>query len=202
MYYIGKVTFLHTVLHVDSLTERHWCIWSSDVQPNHRPNWQWMMIIIQIFLCSLFWSMLLNINLQRKQLGIKNGLTTAQYIDMCCSSMCFSIQYFYFNNPIKNSLVPHQDACDYQIFNQLWTNVLYSSVLTAVIFGAMAVGQNSSFAPDYAEAKVSASRMFSLFDSVPSIDAYSDEGHKPVRYYTIAQNNRQLIVVLVLYMLS
>ncbi|XP_039267518.2 ATP-dependent translocase ABCB1-like [Styela clava] len=52
-------------------------------------------------------------------------------------------------------------------------------VLTAVIFGAMAVGQNSSFAPDYAEAKVSASRMFKLFDSKPTIDAYSDEGHKP-----------------------
>jgi len=44
----------------------------------------------------------------------------------------------------------------------------------------MAVGQNSSFAPDYAEAKMSASRMFALFEKVPTIDAYSDEGHKPV----------------------
>nr|CAB3219614.1 multidrug resistance protein 1-like [Phallusia mammillata] len=52
-------------------------------------------------------------------------------------------------------------------------------VLTAVIFGAMAVGQNSSFAPDYAEAKVSASRMFLLFEREPPIDAYSDSGHKP-----------------------
>ena len=52
--------------------------------------------------------------------------------------------------------------------------------MTAVIFGAMAVGQNSSFAPDYAEAKMSASRMFALFEKVPMIDAYSDEGHKPV----------------------
>ena len=59
-------------------------------------------------------------------------------------------------------------------------NFFTSRVLTAVIFGAMAVGQNSSFAPDYAEAKMSASRMFALFEKVPTIDAYSDEGHKPV----------------------
>uniref|UniRef100_F6S2T0 Bile salt export pump n=1 Tax=Ciona intestinalis TaxID=7719 RepID=F6S2T0_CIOIN len=52
-------------------------------------------------------------------------------------------------------------------------------VLTAVIFGAMAVGQNSSFAPDFAEAKVSARRMFALFDQTPEIDAYSDEGASP-----------------------
>jgi len=42
------------------------------------------------------------------------------------------------------------------------------------------MGQNSSVAPDYAEAKTSASRMFALFEKVPTIDAYSDEGHKPV----------------------
>uniref|UniRef100_H2ZPC0 Bile salt export pump n=1 Tax=Ciona savignyi TaxID=51511 RepID=H2ZPC0_CIOSA len=52
-------------------------------------------------------------------------------------------------------------------------------VLTAVIFGAMAVGQNSSFAPDYAEAKVSARRMFALFDRKPEIDVYSDKGASP-----------------------
>ena len=27
---------------------------------------------------------------------------------------------------------------------------------------------------------MSASRMFALFEKVPTIDAYSDEGHKPV----------------------
>uniref|UniRef100_H2ZPB9 Bile salt export pump n=1 Tax=Ciona savignyi TaxID=51511 RepID=H2ZPB9_CIOSA len=53
-------------------------------------------------------------------------------------------------------------------------------VITAVIFGAMAVGQNSSFAPDYAEAKVSARRMFALFDRTPEIDVYSDKGASPV----------------------
>jgi len=51
-----------------------------------------------------------------------------------------------------------------------------------VIFGAMAVSQNSTFAPDYAEAKVSAQRMFALFDKKPSIDAYSKDGLTPVRY--------------------
>ena len=44
----------------------------------------------------------------------------------------------------------------------------------------MAVSQNSSFAPDYAEAKVSASRLFSLFDREPVIDPSSDKGHAPV----------------------
>ena len=55
-----------------------------------------------------------------------------------------------------------------------------SRVLTAILLGALAIGQNSSFAPDYAEAKMSASRMLALLDKVPTIDAYSDEGHKPV----------------------
>nr|XP_039267519.1 ATP-dependent translocase ABCB1-like [Styela clava] len=52
-------------------------------------------------------------------------------------------------------------------------------VLFAIIFGAMSAGQNSSFAPDYAEGKVSAKRMFKLFDSVPSIDIYDENGHEP-----------------------
>jgi len=50
----------------------------------------------------------------------------------------------------------------------------------AVIFGAMAVGQTSSFAPDYAEAKRAAARMFKLLDRNPEIDNFSEEGEKPV----------------------
>ena len=57
-------------------------------------------------------------------------------------------------------------------------------MLTAVLFGAMAVAQNSSFAPDFAEAQVAAGRMFKLFDLVPKIDAYSTEGYKPVSKLT------------------
>uniref|UniRef100_A0A8C4P4Z9 Phosphatidylcholine translocator ABCB4-like n=1 Tax=Dromaius novaehollandiae TaxID=8790 RepID=A0A8C4P4Z9_DRONO len=53
-------------------------------------------------------------------------------------------------------------------------------VFSAVVFGAMALGQSSSFAPDYAKAKISAAHLFMLFETVPSIDSYSEEGLKPV----------------------
>ncbi|CAH1238854.1 ABCB1 [Branchiostoma lanceolatum] len=52
-------------------------------------------------------------------------------------------------------------------------------VLGAIIFGAMAIGQASSFAPDYAKAKTSATKMFQLFDRQPAIDSSSEEGEKP-----------------------
>lgn len=50
----------------------------------------------------------------------------------------------------------------------------------AVIFGAFAVGQTSSFAPDYAQAKISTARLFKLLDREPEIDSYSAEGEQPV----------------------
>ena len=59
----------------------------------------------------------------------------------------------------------------------------FCRVLTAVFFGAMAVSQNSSFAPDYAEAKVAAARLFTLFDQKPNIDSSSDKGCTPVRLF-------------------
>ncbi|TRZ24974.1 hypothetical protein HGM15179_002195 [Zosterops borbonicus] len=52
-------------------------------------------------------------------------------------------------------------------------------VFSAVVFGAMALGQTSSFAPDYAKAKISAAHLFLLFERVPLIDSYSEEGDKP-----------------------
>uniref|UniRef100_A0A7M4EZZ8 ABC-type xenobiotic transporter n=1 Tax=Crocodylus porosus TaxID=8502 RepID=A0A7M4EZZ8_CROPO len=52
-------------------------------------------------------------------------------------------------------------------------------VFSAVVFGAMALGQSSSFTPDYAKAKMSAAHMFMLFERVPIIDGYSKEGLKP-----------------------
>nr|AKC42134.1 ABCB1 [Petromyzon marinus] len=51
-------------------------------------------------------------------------------------------------------------------------------VFSAIVFGAMAVGQTSSFAPDYAKAKTSANHLFYLFQLIPAIDSYSDEGEK------------------------
>uniref|UniRef100_H2YJW9 Bile salt export pump n=1 Tax=Ciona savignyi TaxID=51511 RepID=H2YJW9_CIOSA len=52
-------------------------------------------------------------------------------------------------------------------------------VLMAVIFGAFAVGQTSSFAPDYAAAKIAATRLFKLLDKVPTIDSENKSGDKP-----------------------
>merc|ERR1712136_659796 len=55
----------------------------------------------------------------------------------------------------------------------------FGAYLMAVIFGAMAVGQASSFAPDYAEAKLAANRLFKLFDRVPEIDIDDESGDQP-----------------------
>ncbi|XP_074721099.1 phosphatidylcholine translocator ABCB4-like [Strix uralensis] len=52
-------------------------------------------------------------------------------------------------------------------------------VFSAIVFGAMALGQSTSFTPDYAKAKMSAAYLFMLFERVPSIDSYSEEGEKP-----------------------
>ena len=40
----------------------------------------------------------------------------------------------------------------------------------AVVFGAMAVGQSSAFAPDFGEAQLSARRIIKLFDKQSLID--------------------------------
>jgi len=58
--------------------------------------------------------------------------------------------------------------------------MLYCRVFSAIIFGAMAVGQASQFAPDYGKAKSSAARIFNLLDSKPLIDSYSPDGEQPV----------------------
>ncbi|CAM5112321.1 unnamed protein product [Natator depressus] len=52
-------------------------------------------------------------------------------------------------------------------------------VFSAIVFGAMTLGQTSSFTPDYAKAKMSAAHLFTLFERAPLIDSYSDEGLKP-----------------------
>ncbi|KAM3929583.1 ATP-dependent translocase ABCB1 [Leptodactylus fuscus] len=52
-------------------------------------------------------------------------------------------------------------------------------VFSAIVFGAMALGQTSSFTPDYAKAKMSAAHIFSLLERQPLIDTYSTAGHKP-----------------------
>ncbi|XP_066441351.1 ATP-dependent translocase ABCB1 [Eleutherodactylus coqui] len=52
-------------------------------------------------------------------------------------------------------------------------------VFSAIVFGAMALGQTSSFTPDYAKAKISAAHIFNLLERQPLIDSYSTDGHKP-----------------------
>ncbi|KAL2777417.1 phosphatidylcholine translocator ABCB4 isoform A [Daubentonia madagascariensis] len=55
-------------------------------------------------------------------------------------------------------------------------------VFSAIVFGAVALGHASSFAPDYAKAKLSAAHLFMLFERQPSIDSYSEEGLRPDKF--------------------
>ncbi|MEJ1280729.1 ATP-binding cassette sub-family B (MDR/TAP) member 5 [Cricetulus griseus] len=55
-------------------------------------------------------------------------------------------------------------------------------VFSAIVFGAVALGHASSFAPDYAKAKLSAAHLFSLFERQPLIDSYSGEGLWPDKF--------------------
>uniref|UniRef100_A0A2K5CI72 Phosphatidylcholine translocator ABCB4 n=1 Tax=Aotus nancymaae TaxID=37293 RepID=A0A2K5CI72_AOTNA len=55
-------------------------------------------------------------------------------------------------------------------------------VFSAIVLGAVALGHASSFAPDYAKAKLSAAHLFMLFERQPLIDSYSEEGLKPDKF--------------------
>nr|XP_019605320.1 PREDICTED: phosphatidylcholine translocator ABCB4 isoform X2 [Rhinolophus sinicus]XP_019605321.1 PREDICTED: phosphatidylcholine translocator ABCB4 isoform X2 [Rhinolophus sinicus] len=55
-------------------------------------------------------------------------------------------------------------------------------VFSAIVFGAVALGHASSFAPDYAKAKLSAAHLFMLFERQPLIDSYSEEGLRPSKF--------------------
>uniref|UniRef100_S4RP00 ATP binding cassette subfamily B member 11 n=1 Tax=Petromyzon marinus TaxID=7757 RepID=S4RP00_PETMA len=49
-------------------------------------------------------------------------------------------------------------------------------VFSALVFSGTALGRASSYAPDYAKAKISAARLFKLFDRTPAIDSSPDKG--------------------------
>lgn len=49
-------------------------------------------------------------------------------------------------------------------------------VISALVFGALAIGEATSFGPNYAKAIVSASHLFMLLNRVPAIDNDSEEG--------------------------
>ncbi|XP_028631884.1 multidrug resistance protein 1B isoform X2 [Grammomys surdaster] len=67
----------------------------------------------------------------------------------------------------------------YLVARQIMTFENVMLVFSAVVFGAMAAGNTSSFAPDYAKAKVSASHIIRIIEKTPEIDSYSPEGLKP-----------------------
>ncbi|XP_077622934.1 phosphatidylcholine translocator ABCB4 isoform X1 [Crocuta crocuta] len=55
-------------------------------------------------------------------------------------------------------------------------------VFTAIVFGAVALGHASSFAPDYAKSKLSAAHLFMLLERQPLIDSDSEEGLRPDKF--------------------
>lgn len=55
-------------------------------------------------------------------------------------------------------------------------------VVSAVLFGAMALGEANSFAPNYAKAKISASHLIHLINREPAIDNLSEEGESPDKF--------------------
>ncbi|XP_051999478.1 ATP-binding cassette, sub-family B (MDR/TAP), member 4 [Xyrauchen texanus] len=55
-------------------------------------------------------------------------------------------------------------------------------VISAVVYGAMAVGEANSFTPNYAKAKMSASHILMLISRVPAIDNASEDGDKPEKF--------------------
>ncbi|XP_048010272.1 ATP-binding cassette, sub-family B (MDR/TAP), member 4 isoform X1 [Megalobrama amblycephala] len=55
-------------------------------------------------------------------------------------------------------------------------------VISAVVYGAMAVGEANSFTPNYAKAKMSASHVLMLINRVPAIDNASEDGDKPDKF--------------------
>ncbi|XP_041524049.1 multidrug resistance protein 2 isoform X2 [Microtus oregoni] len=67
----------------------------------------------------------------------------------------------------------------YLVAHELMTFENVMLVFSAVVFGAMAAGSASSFAPDYAKAKVAASHIIMIIEKVPEIDSYGTEGLKP-----------------------
>ncbi|XP_062574825.1 ATP-dependent translocase ABCB1-like isoform X2 [Saccostrea cucullata] len=52
-------------------------------------------------------------------------------------------------------------------------------VFGAIIFGGMHVGRTSSSAPDFTKGRRAATRLFSIIERVPVIDAQKEEGEKP-----------------------
>lgn len=104
-------------------------------------------------------------------------MVTALFFYKC--SLLFSLS--------KSWLQPHFH-CFFLHSLLIFVSDFFYRVFSAVVFGAMALGQTSSFAPDYAKAKISAAHLFVLFNRVPPIDSYREDGEKPVSKQCIKVN--------------
>lgn len=67
------------------------------------------------------------------------------------------------------------------------SSTLLPRVVSAVLYGAMAVGEANTFAPNYAKAKMAASYLMMLINKKPAIDNLSEEGISPVNTQDPAQ---------------
>jgi ATP-binding cassette subfamily B (MDR/TAP) protein 1 len=55
-------------------------------------------------------------------------------------------------------------------------------VFISIVFGAISIGKESQFGPDYGKAKTAAARIFAVLDKNPgAMDSYSQDGAKPVK---------------------
>lgn len=57
---------------------------------------------------------------------------------------------------------------------------MFSSVVMTILYGAMAVGEANTYAPNYAKAKLAASHLMMLIYRKPLVDNLSEEGASPV----------------------
>ena len=55
-------------------------------------------------------------------------------------------------------------------------------VVSALVYRALSIAQVTTYAPSFATAKLSASRIFTLLDHKPTVDSFSDKGDKLVRF--------------------
>ncbi|XP_034084197.1 ATP-binding cassette, sub-family B (MDR/TAP), member 4 isoform X1 [Gymnodraco acuticeps] len=55
-------------------------------------------------------------------------------------------------------------------------------VVSAILYGAMALGEANSFAPNYAKAKISAAHLMALMGREPAIDNLSQAGESPDKF--------------------
>uniref|UniRef100_A0A8C5PZC9 ABC-type xenobiotic transporter n=1 Tax=Leptobrachium leishanense TaxID=445787 RepID=A0A8C5PZC9_9ANUR len=103
----------------------------------------------------------------------RNSRRRAQIYGIC---FAFSQSFIFFTYAVSFRFGAYMIAIGRMDTEELF---LVFSILT---YGAIAVGQTLSFAPDYAKAKSAASHLFDLFDREPDIDTYSNLGLKPNKF--------------------